>query len=87
MPLAFRSRPIPPNNRSLAVKRLSHLRTFLEYKEHYSQFAEGMLKDGHAELAAEMAKSGEAAIFKMYMMSLLRGRWPNLDEISELDSE
>jgi len=46
-----------------------------------------MLKDGHAELAAEMAKSGEAAILKMYMMSLLRGRLPNLDEISELDSE
>jgi len=66
MPLAFRSRPIPPNNRSLAVKRLSHLRTFLEYKEHYSQFAEGMLKDGHAELAAEMAISGGRHLENVY---------------------
>ena len=63
MPLPFRSRPNLPNNHRLAVKRLYHLNRRLDsnanYKEHYVQFIEEMLKSGHAELAHEIPKPGE----------------------------
>jgi len=63
MPLPFRSRPNLPNNRKLAVKRLCHLKKRLDsdpkYKEHYTQFIEEMLENGHAEPASDAAKTGE----------------------------
>jgi hypothetical protein len=63
MPLPFKVRPSMPDNHSLAVKRLLHLQCRLDrdqnYKRHYTQFIETMLKAGHAEPAIEPAKPGE----------------------------
>ncbi|KAJ8041407.1 hypothetical protein HOLleu_12215 [Holothuria leucospilota] len=63
MPLPFKSRPNLPDNRKLAVVRLSHLKKRLDqdsvYKQHYSQYMDEMLKDGNAELATEKPEPGE----------------------------
>ncbi len=63
MSLPFKARPCMPDNHPLAVKRLLHLQRRLDrdpdYKQHYTQFIETMLKAGHAELATEPAKPGE----------------------------
>ena len=57
MPLPFKVRPQLPNNRSLATRRLFHLKGRLlkdpKYKEDYAQYMDHMIKDGDAELASE----------------------------------
>ena len=63
MPLPFKIRPSVPNNRSVAAKRLAHLKGRLDcnpkYLEQYSQFIAVMLKEGHAEPVIHAAKPGE----------------------------
>ena len=63
MPLPFLSRPKLPNNRALAARRLRYLKKRLDtgpkYKQHYTQFVEGMIKNGHAETANGTASLGE----------------------------
>ena len=63
MPLPFKTRPSMPNNRKLALKRLSQLKGRFDhnpkYMEQYSQFISEMLQEGHAEPATEKARPGE----------------------------
>lgn len=67
MPLPFKLRPSMPNNRILAVRRLLQLQGRLDreskYKEQYTEFIEGMLKDGHAEPATKETRAGKSTIF------------------------
>ena len=55
LPLKFR--PYMQKNRQLAVKRLLQLKGHLDreprYRKQYTEFIEGMLKEGHAEPATE----------------------------------
>ena len=58
MPLPFRSgRPDLPNNKSMAVHRLKHLRRKLEsdsgYRDHYNGFMNDIIMKGHAEIVPE----------------------------------
>ena len=62
MPLPFKVRPKLPNNRKLAERRLHHLKGRLDkdpqYKEHYTQFMQDMIKDGDAEPVSEVIQPG-----------------------------
>ena len=64
MPLPFRERPILPNNRIQAEKRLLGLqkkfRSDDDFKNEYHAFMESLFEKGHAELANEKSALGEA---------------------------
>ena len=55
MPLPFKERPLLPNNRSMALARLEHLRRRFKkdskYKEDYAKFMDEVLSRGDAEEA------------------------------------
>lgn len=63
MPLPFKERPSLPDNRQLAMVRLSHLKRKLSkderYKEHYVKFMDEVIKRGDAEEVKEEGKEGE----------------------------
>ncbi|KAK3510952.1 hypothetical protein QTP70_027811, partial [Hemibagrus guttatus] len=71
MPLPFKERPYLPDNRQLAIVRLSHLkRKFLKdenYKEHYVKFMNEVIERGDAEEVLSMGK-----ILNSTIKSLLR---------------
>ena len=62
MPLAFKERPVLPDNHSMALTRLEHLkRKFLKdsrYKEDYVKFMNEVLRRGDAEEASMLAQQG-----------------------------
>lgn len=62
MPLPFKARPQLPNNKSLALVRLKHLKRKLDkdpkFKDDYVKFMEGVLRDGDAEKAESQPTTG-----------------------------
>lgn len=62
MPLPFRARPCLPNNKSLALIRLKHLKRKLDkdpqLKSDYTAFMKAVLEDGDAELADKEPSMG-----------------------------
>ena len=58
MPLPFKARPHLPDNRSLALTRLMHLKRKLEkdshYKESYTAFVEKMIEDEDCEMLTDV---------------------------------
>lgn len=58
MPLPFKYQdPVLPNNKSLALNRLKSLRRRLQreetFRQHYSEFMQELLRNGHAEKVPE----------------------------------
>ncbi|XP_039547080.1 uncharacterized protein LOC120492862 [Pimephales promelas] len=62
MPLPFKIRPQLPNNRSLALGRLKHLKRKLDknpqFRQDYVKFMEDVFRDGDAEIANEQPDPG-----------------------------
>ncbi|KAL4230450.1 hypothetical protein ACF0H5_010832 [Mactra antiquata] len=62
MPLPFKERPTLPNNKSLALLRLGHLKRKLtgdkRYHEHYNKFMNDIISRGDAELVKSEGVSG-----------------------------
>ncbi|XP_058509227.1 uncharacterized protein LOC131475275 [Solea solea] len=63
MPLPFKERPYLPDNKQLAVVRLSHVKRKLlrgeKYKEHYVKFMNEVIEKGEAAEVCEQGKKGE----------------------------
>uniref|UniRef100_A0A1A8DVW7 DUF5641 domain-containing protein n=1 Tax=Nothobranchius kadleci TaxID=1051664 RepID=A0A1A8DVW7_NOTKA len=63
MPLPFKERPTLPDNKQLAIMRLSHLKRKLlrdeRYKEQYVKFMEEVIEKGDAEEVHDEGKEGE----------------------------
>uniref|UniRef100_A0A1A8V575 DUF5641 domain-containing protein n=1 Tax=Nothobranchius furzeri TaxID=105023 RepID=A0A1A8V575_NOTFU len=63
MPLPFKERPTLPDNKQLAIMRLSHLKRKLlrdeRYKEQYVKFMEEVIDKGDAEEVHDEGKEGE----------------------------
>ena len=62
MPLPFKSRPVLPDNRMLAVCRLRHLKKKLDrdqtYREHYKKFMHEVIDSGEAERVSSTPEVG-----------------------------
>ncbi|RXN37795.1 hypothetical protein ROHU_001718 [Labeo rohita] len=62
MPLPFKTRPLLPENKQLALVRLKRLKAKFEkdpkFKDDYVKFMEGVFKDGDAERAEHQPKAG-----------------------------
>ncbi|XP_038165126.1 uncharacterized protein LOC119799356 [Cyprinodon tularosa] len=63
MPLPFKERPILPDNKQLAIVRLSHLKRKLlrdeDHRKEYIKFMEEVIENGYAEEVHEEGKEGE----------------------------
>ncbi|RXN38546.1 hypothetical protein ROHU_001010 [Labeo rohita] len=74
MPLPFKTRPLLPENKQLALVRLKRLKAKFEkdpkFKDDYVKFMEGVFKDGDAERAEHQPKAGNVW-FRKYPITII----------------